>query len=85
VQCHIFVSYLSFIVKFYATYLFIVKVDITVFSWYYNVHNSEAPNSFHGLFIKGVLNSRDTSTATEKYSRLYRPINLFTFRIYYLG
>jgi hypothetical protein len=41
-----------------------------------------APVSFHGLFIKGVLNIRDTNTAAEKYSRLYGPVNLFTSRIY---
>jgi hypothetical protein len=28
-------------------------------------------------FIRCVLNIRDTNTAAEKYSRLYRAINLF--------
>jgi hypothetical protein len=36
-------------------------------------------------FIKGVLNIRDTNTVGEKYSRLYRPINVFIFRIYNMG
>jgi hypothetical protein len=36
-------------------------------------------------FIKGVLNIRDTNTTAKKYSRLYRPINLFMFRIYNKG
>jgi hypothetical protein len=36
-------------------------------------------------FIKGVLTIRDMNTAAEKYSRLYRPINLFIFRIYNMG
>jgi hypothetical protein len=33
-------------------------------------------------FIKGIFNIRDTNTAAKKYSRLYRSINLFIFRIY---
>jgi hypothetical protein len=36
-------------------------------------------------FMKGVLNIRDSNTAAEKYLRLYRPINLFIFRIYNMG
>jgi hypothetical protein len=46
------------------------------------IANSEAPISFHGLFSKGVLNIRDINMAVEKYSRLYRPINVFVFRMY---
>jgi hypothetical protein len=46
------------------------------------IANSEAPVSFHGLFSKGVLNIRDINMAVEKYSRLYRPINVFVFRMY---
>jgi hypothetical protein len=32
-------------------------------------------------FIKVVFNIRDSNTAAEKYSTLYRPINLSVFRI----
>jgi hypothetical protein len=35
--------------------------------------------------MKGVLNIRDTKTAAEKYSSLYRAIHLFMFRIYNIG
>jgi hypothetical protein len=31
------------------------------------------------------VNSRDTNTAAEKYSRLYGPINLYLFEIYNMG
>jgi hypothetical protein len=43
------------------------------------------PASIYGLVIKGVLNIRDINTALEKYSRLYRSINLFIFRMYNMG
>jgi hypothetical protein len=44
-----------------------------------------SPNVISCLFIKCVLNIKDTNTETEKYSRLYRPIDLFIFRIYNMG
>jgi hypothetical protein len=37
------------------------------------------------ILIKGVVNSRDTNTAAEKYSRLYGPINIYLFKIYNMG
>jgi hypothetical protein len=36
-------------------------------------------------FINGVLNIRDTNTVSKKYSRLYTPINSFTFTVYNMG
>jgi hypothetical protein len=41
--------------------------------------------SFHGSFVKGVLNIIDTNMAAEKYTSLYRSTNLFIFRIYSMG
>jgi hypothetical protein len=50
-----------------------IKFDTTVFDLYVR-------NIILKLFIKSVLNIRDTNIVAKKYLRLY--INLFTFRIY---
>jgi hypothetical protein len=47
--------------------------------------NFEAPGSFHGLYIKDVVNISDTNTATEKYSRIGRAYKYVLFRIYNIG
>jgi hypothetical protein len=58
-------------------------LDITVANGYVNGIILKPPVSW--LYIKDVLNVKDTNTAAEIYSRLYRPINLFAFRIYNIG
>jgi hypothetical protein len=57
-----------------------VKFDISVVNLYDNGIILKAPVSFQGLFIKGA-NIRNNNMAVKKYSRLYRPINLFIFRM----
>jgi hypothetical protein len=74
------VSYICKLFVFLFEFEF-VKCDITVFNWHDN--GIILKPQFHFMFIyQSVLNIRDTNMAAEKYSRLYRPINLFIFIIY---